>query len=96
MDREFVVSDLTNLGCPDSRGHMLLTDRYKVVVFDGGECPEELFDLEFDRGEVSNLVRKPLTGPALDRLREQLAAWIARRSDSFRIPGDQPTSLVSG
>ena len=87
-EREFVVSELSDLGFPDRQGRMLRTDRYKYVVFNGGERPEQLFDLDLDPGEVNNLAGESGTAQVLGRHRELLASWIAQTSDSFRIPNE--------
>ncbi len=85
-DRQFVVSELADLGFPDRQGRMLRTARHKYVVFNGGERPEQLFDLELDPGEVSNLVDDPAAGSEPSRHRKLLGEWLARTSDEFRIP----------
>ena len=65
---------------------MLRTDRFKYVVFNGGERPEQFFDLQLDPGEVRNLIGDTEAANELDRHRELLSGWIARIRDDFRIP----------
>ena len=85
-DREFVVSELADLGFPDRQGRMLRTDRYKYVVFNGGKRPEQFFDLELDPGELRNLVGESEAAMELNRHRKLLGGWITQTSDNFRIP----------
>ena len=85
-DREFVVSELADLGFPDRQGRMLRTDRYKYVVFNGGKRPEQFFDLELDPGEMRNLVGQSEAATEHNRHRELLGGWITQTSDNFRIP----------
>ena len=85
-DREFVVSELADLGFPDRQGCMLRMDRYKYVVFNGGKRPEQFFDLELDPGEMRNLVGQSEATTELNRHRELLGGWITQTSDNFRIP----------
>ena len=85
-DRQFVVSELADLGFPDRQGRMLRTDRFKYVVFNGGQRPEQFFDLQLDPGEVRNLVGDSEAAKELDRHRELLTGWFAGTRDAFRIP----------
>ena len=86
LDREFVVSELGDLGFEGREGRMLRTDRYKYVVFNGGARPEQFFDLELDPGEVKNLVSAGDAGAELKRHRGLLAAWITDTNDDFKTP----------
>ena len=60
--------------------------RYKYVVFNGGERPEQFFDLELDPGEVRNLVGDPGVEMELGRHRMLLGDWLVRTNDTFQIP----------
>ena len=85
-DRDFVVSELANLGEGNRQGRMLRTPRYKYVVFNGGARPELFFDLELDPGEVYNLVHRPEAASELEHHRTLLRNWLQETSDDFRSP----------
>ena len=82
----FLVSRLSDLGFPGREGHMVRIDRYKFVVFNGAERPEQLFDPDFDPGEVSSLAGGPGGGSMLEHHRGLLREWTDRTRDQFRIP----------
>lgn len=86
LDREFVVSELADLGVAGREGRMLRTDRYKYVVFNGGARPEQLFDLELDPGEVRNLAVSNPDAVPLQRHRNLMKQWIRDTKDDFKIP----------
>jgi hypothetical protein len=86
LDRPFVVSEISEFGQKDRQGRMLRTRRYKYVVFNGGQRPEQLFDLELDPGEVQNLARRPAARAVLEQHRKLLADWIMETRDDFRPP----------
>jgi arylsulfatase A-like enzyme len=73
-------------GLEKRQGRMLRTDRYKYVVFNGGDRPEQLFDLQLDPGEVYNLARRTEAAPTLEQHREMLLRWIEGTRDDFRMP----------
>ena len=85
-DRRFVVSELADLGFPDRQGRMLRTDRFKYVAFNGGQRPEQFFELQLNPGEVRNLVGDSEAAKELDRHRELLTGWLSRTRGDFRIP----------
>ena len=85
-DRDFIVSELANLGEGNRQGRMLRTPRYKYVVFNGGARPELFFDLELDPGEVYNLVHRPEAASELEHHRALLCNWLQETSDDFRSP----------
>jgi len=85
LDRRFVVSELSEYGEKQRQGRMLRTARYKYIVFNGGRRPEQLFDLQFDPGEVCNLAGRP-GAAVLGEHRDLLARWIADTNDDFKIP----------
>jgi arylsulfatase A-like enzyme len=84
--RQFVVSELSVYGGPAREGRMLRSRRYKYVVFNGGERPEQLFDLEFDPGETRNLAGLPGSAAILNRHRTALSHWIQETQDDFQLP----------
>jgi arylsulfatase A-like enzyme len=86
LDRTFVVSELSEYDEKPRQGRMLRTARYKYIVFNGGRRPEQLFDLQFDPGEVCNLAGRPGAAAVLSEHRDLLARWIADSRDDFNIP----------
>jgi len=86
LDRTFVVSELSEYDEKPRQGRMLRTARYKYIVFNGGRRPEQLFDLQFDPGEVCNLAARPSAAAVLSEHRDLLARWIADTNDDFKIP----------
>lgn len=85
LTRTFVAGEL--LYQDQSReGRMIRTARYKYVVFNSGERPEQLFDLDLDPGEVLNLALRPEAREELDSHRALLRAWIRQTKDDFRMP----------
>jgi len=86
FDRPFVVSELSEYGEKTRQGRMLRTSRYKYIVFNGGQRPEQLFDLHLDPGEVCNLARQPSAVAVLREHRGLLAKWIAETRDDFALP----------
>jgi arylsulfatase A-like enzyme len=85
LERDFVVSELSEYGDESRQGRMLRTSRYKYIVFNGGERPEQLFDLQLDPGEIHNLARRPEAARALREHRELLTAWIHQTADDFQF-----------
>jgi arylsulfatase A-like enzyme len=85
-NRRFVVSELSEYGDKTRQGRMLRTSQHKYVVFNGGERPEQLFDLHLDPGEVNNLVRQSDSSAILREHRALLMDWIAETEDDFRLP----------
>ena len=47
---------------------------------------EELYDLQADPYELHNLVNDPASHPALERLRNTLAAWLKETNDETHRP----------
>ncbi len=83
---EFVVGEISRFGIRERQGRMLRTKRYKYIVFNGGENPEQLFDLSQDPGETRNLAREPAAAGILREHRALLAQWIADTGDDFVPP----------
>lgn len=85
LDRTFVAGELLY---QDStrEGRMIRTARHKYVVFNGGERPEQLFDLDADPGEVLNLAYRPEGEEELLRHRALLRNWIRTTQDDFTFP----------
>ena len=85
-ERRFVVSELSVFGGKERQGRMLCTSRYKYIVFNGGQRPEQLFDLELDPGETVNLARNPDSAAVLSEHRALLKQWLAGTRDDFAPP----------
>jgi arylsulfatase A-like enzyme len=81
--RPYIVSELSEYGDKTRQGRMVRTSRYKYVVFNGGVRPEQLFDLELDPGEISNMAGQSAAAPLLRRHRELLKEWIDLTRDDF-------------
>jgi arylsulfatase A-like enzyme len=84
FDRQYVVSELSEYGNQSRQARMLRTARYKYIVFNGGQRPEQLFDLELDPGEVYNLASRSDAGSVLQEHRDLLAGWIRETNDDFQ------------
>jgi arylsulfatase A-like enzyme len=82
--RPFAVSEQGIFGAPDREGRMLRTLRHKYVAYNGGDRPEQLFDLKTDPGETRNLALAEPDSPLLKQCRAQLADWARKHDDSFR------------
>ena len=82
----YVVSELW----PDREDHrhytarMLRTARYKYNVYSHGARAEQLFDLQSDPGETTNLAADPKVQTVLDEHRRLLNDWIERTGDPFQ------------
>lgn len=72
----------------EHHGRMVRTARHKYVCYNGGENPEQLFDLELDPGEMTNLAGSPDHADLLRQHRELLGAYIRETHDYF--PGPPP------
>ncbi len=85
LNREFVVSEL-RYGDEKHEGRMVRTARFKYIVFNGGQHPEQFFDRETDPGEIRNLARDPDYAKPLAAHRAILRQWIQTTEDDFRPP----------
>lgn len=85
--RDFLVSE-NNLHPKygvegEHHGRMVRSRRYKYIRFNGGENPEQLFDLELDPGEMNSLVADPAHRDTLDQHRAMLDTYIEETNDYF-------------
>ncbi|MCL5128706.1 sulfatase [Algibacter sp. L4_22] len=88
--REYVVSELKQKekNKPKGKvfvGRMVVTERYKYFVFDGGEYPEQFFDLKNDPGELKSLINSKKYQKKIEEHRQMLREWIAKTGDVFSI-----------
>ncbi|TWU40621.1 sulfatase family protein [Novipirellula artificiosorum] len=65
---------------------MVRSDRYKYIVYAKGEIREQLFDLESDPGETSNLAQNPERKEIIETHRNMLRQWIHQTKDTFVLP----------
>ena len=70
------------------RGRMIRTARFKYNRFSTGE--EQLFDMEKDPGEMTDLARRPDQQAVLDDHRRRLAAWCTETGDTFLSSSPAP------
>lgn len=93
LDRDSVFAETmfarggTNLG---ATGRMTRTERYKYCVYDNGECREQLFDMEADPGEMTNLAVDAEYREELNRHRRLLLDWAKQTADT-EFPYVEPT-----
>ena len=80
---DYVVSE-TKL-FDDVYGRMLTSGRYKYVVYSSGRNPEQLFDLETDPGEMTNLAVSSDHEATLKGHRVMLSEWMQSIGDSFSL-----------
>jgi arylsulfatase A-like enzyme len=71
------------------RGRMLRTQRHKYIVYSEGTLREQLFDLETDPGEMTNLAVNPDNKALLEDCRIKLQQWGAKTGDVFELPTDR-------
>lgn len=65
---------------------MVRSQRYKYIVYGQGEKREQLFDLDADPGEASNLMRQPNMKEVVSLHRDMLREWIQQTEDTFVLP----------
>ncbi len=56
---------------------------YKYILFDGGENPEQFFDLEKDPGELHPVTNLPEYQKELEAHRQMLKDWVTKTTDPF-------------
>ena len=90
-DRRYVVAETTfGRGGDDGvSGRMVRAERYKYVIYNVGEGREQLFDLEADPGETTNLVSDPAHRSTLDEHRKLASEWAAETHDRFPLVSPQ-------
>ena len=83
-DEVIIETEFDGLGTGGARGRAVRTERYKYIVYDRGRCPEQLFDLGGDPGEMVNLAVDQRYRNMLEEHRERLRSYIRRAEDDFR------------
>jgi choline-sulfatase len=69
-------------------GRMVRTKDFKYVVYNDGENPEQLTDMNADPGETRNLAVEPAYEGVLQQHRDTLKEWCSETGDTF-----DPSSL---
>ena len=83
--RDFVVSELNQA---QYKGRMVVTQDFKYILFDGGDNPEQLFDLVNDSGELRPVNNDPEYREQLLSHRNMLVEWRDRIGDDEFNPVD--------
>ena len=91
--KEFIVTELAPFyrgalegKYRDWRGRMVRTLDYKYCVYNQGERNEQLFDMNNDRGETTNLAYDPDMASVVAYHRTLLKEWLVKTDDNFIIP----------
>ena len=66
-------------------GRMVVTEQYKYFLFDGGENPEQFFDLKDDPDELKPLIDSKKHQKEIVAHRQMLKDWVAKTGDDFPI-----------
>lgn len=73
------------------RHYGVVTDRYKLVRFYGDDIDEwELFDLQTDPKELSNVI----DAPGYAKIRDELKAELARLRKELKVPDPDPAETI--
>ena len=88
--RKYIVSELrqNEKNKPNMRvflGRMVVTEQYKYFLFDGGENPEQFFDLKDDPEELKPLIDSKKHQKEIVAHRQMLKDWVAKTGDDFPI-----------
>ena len=70
----------------EMQGRMLRTQRYKYTAFSEGTNPEQLFDLQEDPGETTNLALGDSHSDLTHDHRQMLTEALAQSADHFEVP----------
>ena len=77
-ERNYVVSEINQA---QYKGRMVITRNYKYILFDGGENPEQLFDLANDPGELNPVTYDSDYKETLLAHRNMLVDWHEKIGD---------------
>lgn len=64
---------------------LIRTPRYKLIRWDKPDKPDELYDLNADPHETTNVAGKPAVRSVRDKLLRQLNSWMERTNDPARF-----------
>jgi arylsulfatase A-like enzyme len=86
--REYIVSEINQSTKDENgkivlQGRMVVSEKYKYFLFDGGKNREQLFDLENDPGEMNPVTNSLKYKKQLLAHRQMLKDWIYKTSDTF-------------
>jgi arylsulfatase A-like enzyme len=89
-ERNYIVSEINQTTKGENgkvvfMGRMVVSERYKYFLFDGGENREQLFDLEKDPGEMKPITHSSKYENELVAHRQMLKNWIDKTADTFPI-----------
>jgi arylsulfatase A-like enzyme len=70
------------------KGRMVVTRDYKYILFDGGENPEQLFDLAKDPGELKPVAYESDYKDVLLAHRNMLVEWHEKIGDEDFDPNE--------
>lgn len=90
INRDYIVSELTQKeknksGGKVFEGRMVVTNQYKYFIFNGGENPEQFFDLKNDPGELNSLIKSDKHKKEIAAHRQMLKDWITKTGDNFPL-----------
>ena len=74
-------------------GRMVRTEEYKYIVYNWGKYREQLFNLQADPGEMTNLAIESRYNGVLNDHRDLLAMWTERTDDRHSAHESHPKSL---
>ncbi|MDO5980050.1 sulfatase [Flavivirga spongiicola] len=82
-EREYVVIETMFDGgnSIQTKGRALVTKKYKYVIYEQGKNREQLFDLENDPFEISNLAASSKYKNQIKTMRKQLYNWCVENND---------------
>jgi arylsulfatase A-like enzyme len=69
----------------EGRGKMIRSGRWKYV-YDPGDAVDELYDMQSDPWEMTNLASQPARIKTVSALRRQLLDWCLETEDAFPVP----------
>lgn len=90
ITRNYVVSELNQKEKNKPKGNvfigrMVVTNQYKYILFNGGEHPEQFFDLKNDPGELKPLIDSEAYKKEISTHRQLLRDWIQKTEDDFPV-----------
>ena len=88
--RTYVVSELNQKQGNKPKGkefvrRMVVSENYKYFLFDGGEHPEQFFDIKNDPEELKPLINSKKYQKEIAQHRHMLKDWIKKTGDDFPI-----------
>lgn len=80
---EFIVVETMFDGpnAMQTKGRALVTEKFKYVIYEQGKYREQLFDLETDPFEITNLATNSRHKEQLENMRKELYDWCVKTND---------------